>query len=574
MHVATVRSTHGGRTYASTYLRQSYRDEQGRVQKKTLANLTPLPDEAVELIRGVLKGRKYAELKDLFEPPARSRPHGATQAVLDAMDRIGLPGMIAARRCRERDLACAMIAARIMRPRTKLATWRWWRTVTLGERLGVEDAGPDELYAAMDWLGERQDAIQRRLARRWIAEGSLVLYDLTSTYFEGVCCPLAERGYSRDRRGDRLQVNFGLLCDDRGRPVAVSVHSGSTADPETFMPEVRRLRRKFGFRRVVVAGDRGMLVNATIETLRRFEGVDWISALRSASIRKLVRDRMLDPLDERNLFELSHPDFPGERLIACRNPRLAGRRRRIREELLAATETLLAAIARRVRAGTLSGEGKIGETVGRDANKYKVRKHFRLEIGEDSFRYERDQAKIDAEAALDGIYVVRTSLEAGAMDSEDCVRSYKALTRVERAFRCLKLQGLRVRPIHHRLAHRVRSHIFICMLACLVEWHMRRAWAPLTFADEELDESRRTRDPVLPAERSAAADRKARTGKLPDGGTAYKFEDLLEDLDAIVTNSHRTRTPAGGRGAVVEVNTLPSPLQQRAFDLLEEISAM
>ena len=544
------------------------------MQEKTLCNLTPLPDEAIELIRGALRGRKYAEIEDLFEPADESHHHGASRAVLDAMDRIGLPRMIAPRRCRERDPACAMIATRILRPDTKLGTWRVWKGLTLANRLGVADAEPDELYAAMDWLGERQDAIQRRLARRWIAEGSLVLFDLTSTWFEGVCCPLAERGYSRDRRGDRLQADFGLLCDAEGRPVAVSVHSGSTADPETFMPEVRRLRRKFGFRRVVVAGDRCMLADAAIETLRRFEGVDWISALKSASIRKLVRDRMLGPAGGRNLFELAHPDFPGERLIACRNPRLAERRRRKREELLAATEALLEAIARRVRAGTLSGAGAIGVRVGQDANRCKAGKHFRLEIGEDAFRCERDRAKIAAEAALDGICVVRTSLEESAMDAEDCVRSYKALARIERAFRCLKLQGLRVRPIHNRLPHRVRSHIFICMLAYLVEWHMRRAWAPPAFADEELDELRRTRDPILPAERSAAADRKARTGKLSDGGTAHDFAGILDELDTIAVSTFRPKNQVGGAGATVEAATLPNELQQRAFELLEGISAM
>ena len=575
MHVAIVRVTRKGKTYVSALLRQSYRDEQGRVQKRTLANLSDLPGHVIALIQGALKGKQYVEVDAVFDAPVRSRLHGGVQAVLDTFGHLGLAKLIAPRRSRERDLVCAMIAARILRPQTKLATARWWHTTTLPEAFGVADADADELYAAMDWLAEQQQRIQDRLARRWLGEGSVVLFDLTSTWLEGACCPLAEFGYSRDGKRGKMQVTFGLLCDSVGRPVSVSVYSGSTRDPDTLLPEIERIRTRFGLERVVVTGDRGMVVKATIEVLRALNGVDWITALRSTTIRKLVRAGLLDPLDRQNLFELEHPDFPGERLVACHNPRLAQRRRNTRESLLQATETDLEAIAARVARGTLSGAAEIGLKVGEVINRRKMKKHFLIDITDHALSVRRDTDTITTEAALDGIYVIRTSLSHQDMEAGNCVRTYKALTRVERAFRTLKTTDLHVRPIHHRLEHRVRAHIFLVMLGYVVEWHMRKAWLPLLFADPELDTLRQTRDPVLPAQRSAQAEDTALTGLLPDGTRAHSFRTLLDSLDTIVTST----VPVPGTASdsprpTIDVTTVPNAHQNRAYQLLKEISKM
>jgi len=463
------------------------------------------------------------------------------------------------------------VAARIVAPHTKLATTRWWHTTTLAQDFGVADASEDDLYAAMDWLLAHQDSIQRKLAARHLSAGGLVLYDLSSSYFEGTTCPLAKLGYSRDGRKGMLQVNYGLLTDARGCPVAVSVYEGNVGDSLTLMPEVRRLRQNFGVEQLVMVGDRGMISQKSIEQMRQMDGVGWISALKSASIRALVeQDHLqLGLFDERNLLEISSPDYPGERLVACRNPELAKLRTHKREDLLASTERNLERIKARVNAGKLAGADEIGLRVGKVINQYKVGKHFDLAIGDTSFVFARNAEAIAAEAALDGIYIIRTSVSATQMDAADCVRNYKALANVERAFRSLKTIDLKVRPIHHRTADRVRAHILLCMLAYYVEWHMREAWRELMFADPN-QQAKKTRDPVAPAKRSKAALAKVARHTLDDGTPAHSFTSLLEELATIVRNT--CCTPNTGPDApTFEVLTTLNAKQQRALELLQQI---
>ena len=555
--------------YRTHLLRRSYRED-GRVKNETLGNLSHLPDALIEIIRRSLQGETFVPLAQAFEVTG-SRAHGHVQAVAAAMRRLGLAELIGAKASRERDLVLAMVAARIVAPHTKLATTRWWHTTTLAEDFGVADATEDDLYAAMDWLLGRQDTIQKKLAARHLNPGGLVLYDLSSSYFEGSCCPLAKLGYSRDGRRGLLQVNYGLLTDARGCPVAVSVHEGNVADSQTLLPEVRRLRQDFGIAQLVMVGDRGMISSQAIEELRQGEGIGWITALKSASIRALVeQDHLqLGLFDERNLLELSSPEYPGERLVACRNPQLAKLRTHKRAELLAATEKNLEKIKARVAAGKLAGADAIGVAVGKLINQYKVAKHFELVIGERAFSFERKHAGIAAEAALDGIYIIRTSVAPAQMDSADCVRNYKALANVERAFRSLKTIDLKVRPIHHRTADRVRAHILLCMLAYYVEWHMREAWRELMFADTE-QMAKATRDPVAPAKRSKAALAKAARHTLDDGTPVHSFATLLAELATLVRNTCHT-PKAGADAPTFQVLTTPNPKQQRAFELLQQI---
>ncbi len=551
-------------------LRESYR-EGAKVGKRTLANLSALSASQIEAIRAVLRGEELRPVAQCLEITA-SRAHGHVQAVAAAMQRLGFASLIGSKPCRERDLVLAMVASRITLPQTKLATTRQWHTTTLAEDFGVADANEDDLYAAMDWLLARQDTIQKKLAARHLSVGALVLYDLSSSYFEGSTCPLAKRGYSRDGKPGTLQVNYGLLTDARGCPVAVSVHEGNTADSKTFMPAVQRVREDFGLAQVVMVGDRGMVSQKAIDELRETDGMGWITALKSSSIRALVEPGQLQLglFDERNLLELSSPDYPGERLVACRNAALAKLRAHKREELLKATEASLAEIKKRVDAGKLSGQDKIGVRVGTIVNKYKVAKHLELSIGEASLAWARKQEHIDAEAALDGLYIIRTSVAAAQMDAAQCVRNYKSLAHVERAFRSLKTIDLKVRPIHHRLESRVRSHIFLCMLAYYVEWHMREAWRELMFADTE-QAAKATRDPVAPAKRSASAQTKACTRKLADGTPVHSFATLMADLATIVRNT--CRTPHVGPDApCFDMLTTPSPLQQRALALIQQIN--
>ena len=568
-HVVTTTRTYKGKVYRTHLLRRSYRVG-GTVKNETLGNLSHLPEPLIEIIRRSLQGETFVPLGQAFEVIG-SHSHGHVHAVAAAMQRLGFASLLGSKPSRERELVLATVAARIVAPHTKLATTRWWHTSTLAEDFGVADANEDDLYAAMDWLLARQDAIEKKLAARHLSEGGLVLYDLSSSYFEGTTCPLAKLGHSRDGRKGLLQVNYGLLTDARGCPVAVSVHEGNMADSATFLPEVQRLRESFGIEQLVMVGDRGMISSKAIDELRDIEGIDWITALKSASIRALVEQQQLQLglFDERNLLEIASPQYPGERLVACRNPQLAKLRALKREELLAATEKNLQAIKARVDAGKLKGADAIGLRVGKVVNQYKVAKHFELVIGEHSFTFARKHEAIAAEAALDGIYIIRTSVDAQRMDSADCVRNYKALANVERAFRSLKTVDLKVRPIHHRTADRVRAHILLCLLAYYVEWHMREAWRELMFADTD-QAAKATRDPVAPAERSQQALDKVASHTVDDGTAAHSFSTLMAELGSIVRNL--CRTPSAGPDApTFDIVTTPNPTQRHALDLIKQI---
>src|SRR6266542_46326 len=537
MHVDAVPNRGSRPAYL---LRESFR-EGSKVRKRTLANLSSLPDEQIFAIRAVLRGQKLHPADELFEAIA-SRPHGHVEAVRVAMQRLGFESLVASRRCRERDLVCAMVAARIIVPHTKLATTRWWHTTTLAEEFDVSDADEDDLYAAMDWLLERQGAIEKKLAARHLGEGSLVLYDLSSSYFEGMTCPLAKLGHDRDGKKGKLQVNYGLLTDRRGCPAAVSVYDGNTSDPKTFMPQVHKLKKDFGIQTLVLVGDRGMISQKAIDELREQEQVAWITALKTGQIRALVEagQLQLGLFDEKNLFELSHPDFPAERLIACRNPDLAKLRCHFFFYVPAATEKELEKVKGMVERGRLGGRDEIGVRVGKVVNKYKVAKHFALDIEEHRFAFHRLEKNIASEAALDGIYVIRTSVAKKQMTAADCVRNYKSLAEVERAFRSLKTIDLKIRPIHHHLADRVRSHIFLCMLAYYVEWHMREALRPILFSDEDQN-AKATRDPVAPAKRSLEALRKVHSRELDNGTPAHSFSTLIANLATITRSTCRRR---------------------------------
>jgi len=639
-------------------LRESYREGK-KVRKRTIANLSKMPMNQVDSLRRILKGEKLVAVNEVFDiVEDGSRNHGHVQAVLSTMKQLSFDKLIASRSSRERDLVMAMVVARILEPQSKLATSRWWHATTLPEILGVSNADEKELYAAMDWVLQRQPIIERKLAARHLGKEGLALYDLTSSYFEGVSCPLASLGFNRDGKKGKLQVNYGLLTNEQGIPVSVSVFKGNTSDPKTLMPQVFKVQNDFGIERFVLVGDRGMITQTQIDTLRDIEGIDWITALRSEAIGKLVEDRSIEMglFDERNLFELDHPDFPNERLVACRNPELAKRRSRKRQELLEATckelekvrrmverdflygkkqisarvhkilknykigkyyelsirddsfdfkvdEVAMAAdaatngrrdnlelakkrlkrwnrhreaiakqleqIRQRIGRGQLHGKDKIGVRVGKIINKYKVGKHFNLDIRDNGFDFEIDEPKVTAEAALDGIYVIRTSLSEQRINAEDAVRSYKLLTRVERAFRSFKTIDLKVRPIRHYLVNRVRAHIFLCMLAYYVHWHMLEAWRPLLFCDEDQD-AKATRDPVAPAKRSEKALRKALTKKLDDETPVHSFKTLIGHLSQIVRNTCR-RKGAVADALSFQMTTTPNPKQQMAYDLLKAI---
>ncbi len=556
-------------------LRESYR-EGDKVKKRTLANLSEWPTHKIEALKAVLRGTSLATqaLADAFEV-VRSLPHGHVAAVVGTVRRLGLEALLAGHRSRQRELCLAMVAARVIAPLSKLGLVRALRTDTasssLAEALHLGDVDEDELYSAMDWLLARQDRIETALAKRHLAEGTLVLYDVTSTYFEGRHCPLARIGHSRDRRFDRPQIVLGLLTNAEGCPVATEVFDGNTGDPSTVLSQVKRLRERFGLERVVLVGDRGMITSARIEQdLRPAEGMEWITALRGPAIRKLADTGTIDMslFDDRDLAEVSSPDFPGERLIVCRNPLLATERKRKREELLGATE---AELNRIVAATTrsknrLHGKDRIGLRIGRVLGRFKVGKHFKLKIEEDRFSYHRNLSAITEEAALDGIYVIRTSLTSEALGPEDTVLSYKRLAQVERAFRSIKTVDLKLRPIYHHLAGRVRAHVFICMLAYYVEWHMRRALAPMLFDDHDTAAAARARtSPVAKARRSEAAERKARTKLTAERDPVHSFHTLLDYLATVVKSRMQ---PKDAAMASFEKITTPTPLQQRAFDLL------
>jgi hypothetical protein len=578
VHVVKVRRSHVDkqgqrRDYESVYLRRTFRDG-AKVRNETVANLSMLPGEAIDAIEATLKGQSLVAAGAEFSI-VRSLPHGHVAAVAAMARKLGLPALLGPAG-RPRDIVLALIISRVIRPKPKLSTLAWWPDTTLGADLGVAGASTDEIYAAMDWLAGRQETIENKLAARHLAPGvnpgRMALFDLTSAWVSGRCCALAARGYSRDGKKGCEQIEYGVLTDPAGRPVAVRVFKGNTADPDAFTEIVTVIRDKLGIARLVLVGDRGMITAARIDALRTLNDnpdtatdFGWITALRAPAIAKLAADDgplQMSLFDTQDLAEIAHPDYPGERLIACRNPALAAERARKRTELLAATDTLLAAIAERVTRGTLRGAGKIGEAVGTALAKYKMGKHFHRDITDTTFTYRRDQARIDAEAALDGIYVLRTSVPADTLDPAAVVTSYKNLANVERDFRIIKTDDLDLRPIHHRLDDRVKAHVLICLLACYLIWHLRKAWAPMTFTDEHPPQ----RDnPVAPAQRSPQADAKASTKHDAHGNPLRSFRGLLDHLETLTRNQiryHHTST---------EVPTLadPTPDQRRAFDLLD-----
>jgi hypothetical protein len=561
MHVVTNTIRRGEREYTSVLLRRSYR-EGGKVRKETLANLSHLPPETIELVRRSLRGERFLAATEAFTVE-RSLPHGHVAAVLAVARRLELARLLERAASKERERALAMICQRVLEPGSKLACTRQLAQSTLAEELAVEGADADDLYAALDWLGQRQGRIEARLARRHLEEGELVLYDVSSSYFEGRTCPLARRGYSRDQRRGSLQIVYGLLCDREGRPIAVEVFEGSLHDDKTLPAQVEKLGERFGLRRLVLCLDRGMVTEANLEALRG-EGIAWISALKAPQVRKLARAKVVQPslFDELDLAEVESEAFPGERLVVCRNPLVGDDRRRRREELLEATERELAPIRERVQAGTLRAEAEIGLAVGAVCNRYKVRKHFLFEIEEERFDYRRNEARIAEEAALDGIYVLRTSVPASELARADVVRSYKQLSEVERAFRTLKSVELELRPINHRLEQRVRAHVFLCMLAYYLEWHLRRAWAELTFEDEQPPLAG---DPVAKAERSAEARRKARQKRTVAGEPCHSFRTLLGELALIARSTNRIT----GTEATFHKVAKASGVQKRALELVD-----
>jgi hypothetical protein len=572
VHVARIPSRYvdkAGRTreYESFLLRRTYRHE-GKVKHETLANLNPLPAEAIEALRAALAGQRLVPAGAAVRI-ARSIPHGHVAAVGVMAHQLGLPALLGPAG-RERDLALALIISRVVRPGSKLATVAWWSDTTLGVDLRVAGASTDEVYAAMDWLVGRQDGIEARLAARHLAAAAnpsrMALFDLSSSWLEGSHCPLAARGYSRDGKKGKPQIEYGLLTDPAGRPVAVRVFPGNTADPAAFMDAVEVVRAKFGLTDLVMVGDRGMITSARIDALREAGDLAWLTALRAPAIARLVADDgplQLTLFDQTDLAEIAHPSYPGERLVACRNPLLAAERTRKRGDLLAATEDLLAPLLAAVADGRLAGAGKIGQKVGRVIDRYKMAKHFDVTITDTAVTIERRQTQIDAEAALDGIYVLRTNVAAATLDTPGVVTAYKNLAHLERDFRTIKTDDLDLRPVHHRLEDRVRGHVLICMLAAYLTWHLRRAWAPLTFTDEHPP----TRDnPVAPAQRSAAAARKASRQRDDNDEPVRSFRALLEHLATLTRNEVRFLTD---NAPAVPMLADPTPTQRRAFDLLD-----
>jgi hypothetical protein len=577
MHVARNKRTYAAksgeqRVYESVLVRRTYR-EGGKVRHETLANLSALPAETVAAVEATLKGERLV-------PAARTvtiagaLPHGHVAAVHAMAANLGLPALLGPA-CAERDLVLGLVVSRVVAPASKLSTLAWWSDVTLGADLGVTGASTDDIYAAMDWLGHRQDAIEAQLAARHLAPAAnpskMALFDLSSSWLEGMHCPLAARGYSRDGKKGTLQIEYGLLTDPEGRPVAVRVFPGNAGDPAAFTAIVKVVRDKFGLEKMVMVGDRGMITSARIAALNQPEDgtarpdpYGWVTALRAPAIKKLMADDgplQLSLFDEQDLAEITSPDFPGERLVACRNPVLAGERARKREDLLRATEKLLAPLTARVQAGRLAGAARIGVEAGKVINKYKTGKHFDLVITDDSLTVTRRQDQIDAEAALDGIYVLRTPVPAADLDGPAVVTAYKNLSRVERDFRSIKSDDLDLRPVFHRLEERVKAHVLICMLAAYLTWHLRRAWAPLTFTDEHPPIQD---NPVAPARRSARAQAKASHQHGPEGHPYRSFRSLLGHLATLTRNQVRF----AGTAVTVPMLAEPTPTQRQAFDLI------
>jgi hypothetical protein len=568
-HVAKISRTVRRRTYSYYLLRRTYR-EGGKVKHQTLGNLSHLPPHVIEMLRRSLAGEAFVSAQDTFTV-VRSLPHGHVAAVLGTLRKLGMDRWVRS------PLVVAMIVERLIAPRSKLATARALRSETqcstLGELLGLSgQVDEEDLYAAMDDLVLRQHRIERKLAKTHLQNGSIALYDLTSTFFEGRCCPLATLGHSRDGKKDRPQVVFGLLCNAEGCPVAVEVFEGNTGDPKTVASQIHKLRTRFGLQRIVLVGDRGMITSARIEAdCKTTLGIDWISALRAPQIQSLVSEGtlQLSLFDERDLAEISSPHFPGERLVACRNPLLADERRRKRTEMMAAAErkleTIAAATCRLKR--PLRGNAKIAERVTRALARSKMKKYFRLTIEDTCFRYERDAERIQRDAQLDGVYVIRTSVPKPSLDAPQVVSSYKSLAHVERAFRSFKSVDLKVRPIFHWNEDRVKAHIFLCMLAYYVEWHMRQALAPILFDDDDPTTAQAARTSIVaPAHVSPRASRKAQTKRTEEDLPVHSFQTLLRDLATLTKN--RMRSKHADPSARFDLVTVPTPTQQRAFDLL------
>lgn len=555
-------------------LRESRR-EGPRTLKRTLANLSDWPEEKLAAFQRLLRDEPLVSPETLFTVE-RSRPHGHVEAVVAMIRQLGLDTLVAAKRSRDRDLVLALLVERLIHPRSKLATTRLWTQTTVGETFGVTDASVDEVYHALDWLLSRQAAIQRKLAARHLREGGIALYDVSSSYYEGATCPLARYGHDRDGRTGRPIIVYGVLTDAEGRPVAADVYPGNTGDPRTVADQVAHLREDFGISRLILIGDRGLLTDVQVRTLDGSAGLGWITALRSPAIRKLVVAGTIQPslFDEQHLAEITTPEYPGERLVACFNPLLADERRRKREDLLQATERGLAQVAAGAarRTQTPLDDATLGIKVGRIINHYKVAKHFRITIRQGQLTWARDLEGITQEQQLDGIYVLRTSEPAAALSAADAVRRYKSLSQVERAFRSLKGLDLRIRPIFHRTDAHVRAHIFLCTLAYYLEWHLRRAWAPLLFADETLPQDRHTRPPVLPATRSAAAQIKVATRETADGLPVHSFDTLLTALATRAEVTARLQTDP--QAPSIRYWTTPTALQARALALVACVQAV
>jgi len=551
-------------------LREGWREGK-KTKQRTIANLSHWPEEKVEALRRLLRGEKLVPAEDFFTIE-QSLPHGHVDAILRTIKKVGLDNLISSRRCRKRDINVAMIAGQLIHPASKLASTRLWHTTTLAEELEVQDADVDELYEAMDWLLDRKKRIENKLARRHLSEGTMVLYDITSSYYEGRTCPLARNGYNRDGKKGKTCIIYGVLTDDEGRPVAVDVYPGGTADPTTVPDQVEKLRKQFGLSEVVLVGDRGMLTQTQIDNLKKYPGLGWISALRSESIQRLTEQGHVNMslFDERNLAEISSPDYPDERLIVCFNPLLAEERSRKRQALLDASEKALDKIAKEVARRTRKPlkEKEIGIKVGRKLYRYKMKKHFILTIEDGVLLWKRNEDSIQREEAVDGIYIIRSTVPKKQLSAEDTVRSYKNLSKVEYAFRTLKGIDIRVRPIRHRTEERVPAHIFLCMLVYYVEWHMRKALSSLLFDDEELEENRKTRDPVAPAKPSDSANTKKIERLTRDGFPVHSFETLLKELGTRCRN--RCRVGSDLSGPTFVQDTEPSPIQKHVLELLEK----
>ncbi|OUL29366.1 IS4 family transposase [Nostoc sp. RF31YmG] len=555
-------------------LRESYR-EGDKVRKRTLANLSKLPDHAIDGLQLLLKGGTAIEsLPEAFKI-IRSRPHGHVAAVLGSLKNTGLHKLINQENTRERRLVLAMIVARIIEPRSKLATSRGMSDETcsssLGEMLGLEGVDEDELYLTMDWLLQKQGTIENNLAALHLEEGTLVLYDVSSSYFEGKACPIAKYGYNRDGKKGKLQIVFGLLCNKEGCPISVEVFEGNTSDPTTFTQQIEKVRARFGIQQVIWVGDRGIISSTRIKSsFKKEHQVDWISALRSSQIRSLIEQDciQLSLFDEKNIAEISSPDYLGERLIACRNPMLAADRAKTREELLQATEKELSKISASTtrQKRPLRGESNIALKVGQVLNRYQVGKHFKIDIKADSFSFERDIQKIASEAALDGLYIIRTSVEAKILSAEDTVKAYKSLSQVEQAFRSFKTVDLKVRPIYHYTAQRVKAHVFLCMLAYYVEWHMRSRLAPILFDEDDWEQAQITQESIVKANNSDSAKAKARKKRTLNDLPVHSFQTLLADLGTIAKN--KIQSTFKGANLIFDKITEPTKVQQRALDLL------